>query len=366
MFCNNLRLKSCDVMIRMSFLSWNIMYGEDMLCIVPPHLLREIINRGDPAMKKWAINTITLSEQTRMQRQVFVTNTIMSVSEQKQRRIYDAKNKSTLPGKLVRTEGDPSVDDPAVNEAYDGAGWTYDLYKDVYGRNSVDDKGMTLDSTVHYSEKYDNAFWNGNQMVYGDGDGKIFNRFTIAIDVIGHELTHGVTQYTAKLEYQDQSGALNEHISDVFGSIVKQYSLKQNTKQADWLIGYGLFMPKIHGIALRSMKAPGTAYDDPLIGKDPQPGTMQDYNDTSEDNGGVHINSGIPNRAFYLIATDIGGYSWDKAGKIWYKTLDLLNANSTFEDMASCTFEAAGILFGSAEQESVRKGWDGVGITVKK
>ena len=338
-----------------------------MLCIVPPHLLREIINRGDPGLKKWAINTITLSEQVRMTRQTFV-ETVISVSEQKERRIYDAKNKSTLPGVLVRVEGGAPVNDPAADEAYDGAGWTYDLYKNVYRRNSVDDKGLTLDSTVHFSEKYDNAFWNGAQMVYGDGDGKIFNRFTKAIDVIGHELTHGVTQYTAKLEYQDQSGALNEHISDVFGSIVKQYSLKQNAIQADWLIGQGLFTPKIHGVALRSMKAPGTAYDDPLIGKDPQPATMSDYNDTTEDNGGVHINSGIPNHAFYLISADIGGYSWEKSGMIWYKTLDLLEKNSNFEDMAACTFEAAGNLFGnnSAEQESVRKGWNGVGITIKK
>lgn len=338
-----------------------------MLCIVPPHLLREIINRGDPGLKKWAINTITLSEQVRMTRQTFV-ETVISVSEQKERRIYDAKNKSTLPGVLVRVEGGAPVNDPAADEAYDGAGWTYDLYKNVYRRNSVDDKGLTLDSTVHFSEKYDNAFWNGAQMVYGDGDGKIFNRFTKAIDVIGHELTHGVTQYTAKLEYQDQSGALNEHISDVFGSIVKQYSLKQNATQADWLIGQGLFTPKIHGVALRSMKAPGTAYDDPLIGKDPQPASMSDYNDTTEDNGGVHINSGIPNHAFYLISADIGGYSWEKSGMIWYKTLDLLEKNSNFEDMAACTFEAAGNLFGnnSAEQESVRKGWNGVGITIKK
>ncbi len=338
-----------------------------MLGIVPPHLLREIVNRGDPGLKKWAINTITLSEQVRMTRQTFV-DTVISISEQKERRIYDAKNKSTLPGVLVRVEGGAPVNDPAADEAYDGAGWTYDLYKNVYGRNSVDDKGLTLDSTVHFSEKYDNAFWNGNQMVYGDGDGKIFNRFTKAIDVIGHELTHGVTQYTAKLEYQDQSGALNEHISDVFGSIVKQYSLKQNAMQADWLIGQGLFTTKIHGVALRSMKAPGTAYDDPLIGKDPQPGTMRDYNDTTEDNGGVHINSGIPNHAFYLIATNIGGYSWKKSGMIWYKTLDLLEKNSDFKDMAACTLEAAGNLFGnnSPEQESVRKGWNGVGITIKK
>ncbi len=339
-----------------------------MLGIVPPHLLREIINKGDAGLKKWAINTITLSEQVRINRQDFITTVVRSVSTQKQRRVYDAQNKSTLPGNLVLSEGGTSTGDPAVNEAYDGAGWTFDLYKNVYGRNSVDDKGLILDSSVHFSKNYDNAFWDGAQMVYGDGDGKIFNRFTKAIDVIGHELTHGVTQYTAQLVYQDQSGALNEHISDVFGSIVKQYSLKQTATQADWLIGQGLFTDKVNGTALRSLKAPGTAYDDPLIGKDPQPGTMDGYNDTTEDNGGVHINSGIPNHAFYLIAAEIGGYSWEKSGKIWYKTLDLLKTDSDFQDMADCTFEAAGILFGnqSLEQNAVVKGWTGVGITVKK
>ena len=159
---------------------------------------------------------------------------------------------------------------------------------------------MKLDSTVHYGQEYNNAFWNGEQMVYGDGDGEIFQRFTKCIDVIGHELTHGVTQYEAALEYEGQPGALNESFSDVFGSLVKQYILKQNVDKADWLIGASLFAKKVKGVALRSMKDPGTAYDDPTIGKDPQSGHMKSYVKTSSDNGGVHINSGIPNRAFYF------------------------------------------------------------------
>ncbi|CAN5593734.1 hypothetical protein BH18THE1_BH18THE1_04570 [soil metagenome] len=159
---------------------------------------------------------------------------------------------------------------------------------------------MKLDSTVHYGEDYNNAFWNGTQMVYGDGDGEIFQRFTKSIDVIGHELTHGVTQYEAALEYEGQAGALNESFSDVFGSLVKQYSLKQKVDKADWLIGNGLFGSKGRGIALRSMKRPGTAYDDPTIGKDPQPAHMKDYVKTTSDNGGVHINSGIPIDLFTL------------------------------------------------------------------
>jgi len=227
---------------------------------------------------------------------------------------------------------------------------------------------MRLDSSVHYGEGYNNAFWNGTQMVYGDGDGQIFNRFTISLDVIGHELTHGVTQYEAALEYQDQPGALNESMSDVFGSLVKQYALKQTAEKADWLIGAGLLTRKIKGVALRSMKAPGTAYDDPTIGKDSQPAHMRDYVNTSSDNGGVHINSGIPNHAFYLTAMEIGGKAWEKTGRIWYITLrDRLRESSNFQETANLTFEVAGSLFGkdSKEQKAVFTGWQDVGLPPK-
>jgi Zn-dependent metalloprotease len=230
---------------------------------------------------------------------------------------------------------------------------------------------MRLDSTVHYQTNYDNAFWNGSQMVYGDGDEalppdqRLFNRFTIAIDVIGHELTHGVTQFTANLIYMGQSGALNESISDVFGSLVKQRTLAQTAAQADWLIGAGLLAARVHGQALRSMKAPGTAYDDPVLGKDPQPAHMRDYQNVPYDSGGVHINSGIPNHAFYVTAVQIGGNAWEKAGKIWFVTLrDRLRASSDFQTAANQTLQVAGELFGtgSLEQQAVRTGWAEVGI----
>jgi Zn-dependent metalloprotease len=267
----------------------------------------------------------------------------------------------------VRKEGEAPVADVAVNEAYDGSGATYDLYFEIYGRNSIDNNGLRLDSTVHYQRNYDNAFWNGTQMVYGDGDGELFNRFTISIDVIGHELTHGVTQYEARLNYSLQPGALNESMSDVFGSLVKQYHLKQTADQADWLIGQGLLTSNVNGVALRSMKAPGTAYDDPVLGKDPQPAHMKDYVTTISDNGGVHINSGIPNHAFYLIASAIGGYAWEKAGQIWYVTLrDKLKATSNFQDCANLSYQAAGELYGvgSLEQQAVKQGWADVGLAV--
>ena len=255
-----------------------------------------------------------------------------------ERTVADAHGQETTPGTTVRTEGQAATGDAAADEAYDGLGATWDLYRQVYGRDSLDDHGLPLLGTVHYGEDYDNAFWDGSQMVFGDGDGTVFNRFTIAVDVIGHELTHGVTQFTARLDYQGQSGALNESVSDVFGSLVKQRSLGQGADQADWLIGAGLFTSSVHGVALRSMKAPGTAYDDPQLGKDPQPATMSDYVETTDDNGGVHTNSGIPNHAFYLAATAIGGNAWEGAGQVWY---DVLTGGSLPHDADFATFAQA-------------------------
>ena len=340
-------------------------------CIIPPHMLKAIAKRGDEDEREWALKSLSLSGQFRGRREVmgvFMLIDSAAATGQKRRTIYDAKHGEDLPGKLVRGEGDPPAKDVAVNEAYDGSGATYDLFKKVYDRNSIDDRGLRLDSTVHYGRDYDNAFWDGRQMVYGDGDGKLFNRFTKAIDVIGHELTHGITQYEAALVYQDQPGALNESFSDVFGSLVKQYKLKQKADKADWLIGKGLLTAKVKGVALRSMKAPGTAYDDPVLGQDPQPGHMKNYQDVDYDNGGVHINSGIPNKAFYLVATEIGGYAWEKAGRVWYVALrDRLRRRSNFQQAADLTFKVAGELFGKAsrEQKAVRNGWKGVGIIVR-
>jgi Zn-dependent metalloprotease len=338
-------------------------------------MLGKIAEQGNAAQKEKALNTIKISGQIRGQRQSIAEFPFITAAAGtgKQRSVYDLKNGSTLPGSIVRKEGDPPVKDPAVNEAYDGTGATYDLYKDIYKRNSIDNKNMPLISSVHYLKGYDNAFWNGEQMVYGDGDEdlpvpqRLFNRFTIAIDVIGHELTHGVTQNEAQLVYWDQPGALNESLSDVFGTLVKQYQLKQTADAADWIIGEGLFTENVKGAGIRSMKAPGTAYNDPVLGKDPQPAHMKDFVNTQQDNGGVHINSGIPNHAFYVVAREIGGYAWEKAGQIWYVTLrDKLQQRSDFRDAANLTFQAAGELYGngSLEQKAVKIGWEEVGIEI--
>jgi len=349
-------------------------------CIIPPYMLDSMAARGTPQQQDYARRCLASSNSLRAARERTIAGIGSPAPERataaigKERIVYSANNATNLPGQPVRGEGDPPTGDAAADEAYDGSGYTYDLYQQVYGRDSIDGDNLRLDSTVHYDRGFDNAFWDGRQMVYGDGDQdlpaeqQLFNRFTASLDVIGHELTHGVTQYTANLVYRDQSGALNEHFSDVFGALVKQRQLNQQAEVADWLVGAELFTDNVQGDAIRSMKAPGTAYDDPVLGKDPQPAHMDDFVNTSQDNGGVHINSGIPNFAFYRIAVDLGGNAWDKAGTIWYRTLTAgrLSPNAVFQDVVNLTSEVAGDLHGvgSAEQRAVNNGWAAAGLRV--
>jgi len=344
-------------------------HGNQCCFIIPEYMNKNIVKKGTEKQKEGAWKNLVLTEQLRGRRSVTgLMSSMFSVSDKLNRTIYDAGETETLPGKLVRSEDGKRTGGRTVSEAYDYSGATYNFYKDIFKRNSIDTRGMKLDSTVHYGEAYNNAFWNGTQMVYGDGDGEIFQRFTKSIDVIGHELTHGVTQYEAALEYQGQAGALNESFSDVFGTLIKQHALKQTVDKADWLIGAGLFTRKVNGIALRSMKEPGSAYNDPTIGKDPQPGHMKDFVNTTSDNGGVHINSGIPNRAYYLTATELGGNAWEKAGYIWYVTLtEKLRESSNFQKAAYMTFDVASSVYGkgSQEQKAVQKAWNLVGIKIK-
>ncbi len=346
--------------------------------ILPPQVLRNIVENGNSQQRVTALRTLATDQSFRLAR---ATYQLLEVRAQpalitaaatpvKMRTIYDAHNGTTLPGTVARSEGSRKRRDVAVNEAYDGLGDTWDFWWSVYQRNSINGEGLHLDASVHYGRNYDNAFWDGHQMVFGDGDGELFNRFTIAIDVIGHELTHGVTGDEAQLVYMGQPGALNETISDVFGSLIKQYTLGQSATQADWLIGAGLLTKDVNGVALRSMKAPGTAFDDPVLGKDDQPAHMRDYVETSEDHGGVHTNSGIPNHAFYLAATAIGGYAWEKAGLIWYEALrdPRLRNTSTFVQFAVLTEMNATRLYGqaSAELGAVRDAWRGVGVDTRR
>jgi Zn-dependent metalloprotease len=345
-----------------------------IFCIMPPYILRQIAQRGNPTQRVAAGRTLALDSTFRMLRATpgnlapRLPLGAAATPAGKRRTIYTAHNQELLPGDVVATEEKPATSrsDAAVYEAFRGLGATWDFYSEIYGRQSIDDEGMPLEATVHYGADYNNAFWNGEQMVFGDGDGEIFNRFTVSLDVIGHELAHGVTEDESGLVYMFQPGALNESLSDVFGSLIKQRAAKQTAARADWLIGAGLLTSAVNGEALRSMKAPGTAYDDPILGKDPQPDHMDNYDNTYQDNGGVHVNSGIPNKAFYQTAVDMGGFAWEKAGRIWYETLrdSALRNNTGFKRFANLTVSTATRLYGPGSDEAaiVANAWQTVGI----
>jgi len=339
--------------------------------IVPPYLLDHLARADSPRLSRApeaARQGLRQMEEVRALRAAAPPSRqgAVAVDGPLERTISDAGGTEELPGRVVRREGEPPTDDVAVTEAHDALGATHALFLEAYGRSSIDGSGLPLDATVHYGLDYDNAFWDGRRMVFGDGDGEVFRRFTASVSVVGHELAHGVTQYTTALEYEGQSGALNESVSDVFGALVEQHLLGQTADEATWLIGEGLFTDEVQGRALRSMAAPGTAYDDDVLGKDPQPAHMDDYVETTEDAGGVHLNSGIPNKAFHLVATALGGRAWERAGQVWYDAITSgdVSPTSTFAEFAAVTVAAAEARWGagSSEARATTEGWRGVGV----
>lgn len=341
-------------------------------CITPPFILTRLLDSDNQAIRQAALSTLLTTAQLRGEREVRgLIAGALATSADGRRSIFDCENGTILPlATLVRSEDDGPTTDDSVNRAFDGFGVTRTFYRDVFQRNSIDGRGMRLQGFVHRGHRYNNAFWDGENMVFGDGDGQVFADFTGSLSVISHELAHGVTEHTANLEYHNQSGALNESMSDVAGAMVQQWHLQQTADQADWLIGAEIFTPHIDADALRSMKAPGTAFDNKLFGKDPQPDHMSRFvempDTPDDDNGGVHVNSGIPNKAFYLVATGIGGNSWEAPGHIWYESLKASTATTDFQAFATTTFHKADELYGtgSPQQQAVRTAWDEVGIRV--
>jgi len=345
-------------------------------CIIPPYITDELMKSADPAVRSRAVAQIRAGSRMRAFREAAqampTLMAVLSPGKKKSRQVFDAKQSDQLPGQIVRSEGDPKLNDRTVNEAFEGAGDTYDFYDKIFQRNSLDDNGMTLISSVHVGEVDDNgnlgpmnnAFWNGEQMAYGDGDGVVFESFTKSLDVIGHELTHGVQSFTSNLKYFAQSGALNEHFADVFGILIRQWKNKETAAKANWVVGAEVIVPKPTRRGIRDMENPGTAFvNDPELGTDPQPATMANLFTGPRDRQGVHINSGIPNRAFVLTAKAIGGNAWDTTGRIWYDTLLQLNVNSQFIDCAKLTVQVA-TTHGAAAKKAVKAAWKKVGITV--
>ncbi|MFS1512209.1 M4 family metallopeptidase [Chengkuizengella sp. SCS-71B] len=250
----------------------------------------------------------------------------------------------------------------AAVDAHHYAGVAYDYFLNEHNRNSYDNRGSDFISSVHVGApeggSYINAAWVGTQWIYGDGgitsNGTEYTPFSESLDVVAHEVTHAVTDYSANLVYEFQPGALNESFSDVFGILIEA-----NYKGSpDWLLGEEIYTPDIDGDAMRYMDNP--ARD----GK--QPAHMDDFvhlpNTREGDWGGVHINSGIPNKAFYNIATEIG---LEKSGKIYYRALtQYLTSQSQFIDARNALLQSAADLYGtnSTEYNAIANGYASVGI----
>lgn len=313
---------------------------------IPPHILEHVARTtgAADAEPSPAQRSAVVSKQIRDQRR----RTPMDLAAvagprpgKSDRQIYDCQRGWNFDVELVRGEGDPAVSLESANLAYDNTGATREFYEVVLNRESIDNLGGELRINVNFGVDFDNAFWDGTRIVLGTGDNVIFVDFSKSPDVLGHELTHGVVQYTANLDYNSQSGALNEHFADVFGSLVEQRLRGEDAGTANWLIGDEVMAPDLFGEAIRSMAHPGTAYDNPILGSDPQPAHMDDYYAGPADNQGVHINSGIPNRAFYLAAQELGT---EGAGRIWYAGLQNLWPTAVFTDAATVLSAQARIL----------------------
>jgi len=356
---------------------------------IPSKLLRKLAEKADApdreALHAHLENTARLRAQRSARAKKLVT-TAPSASAARtiraanpvpgyRRSIFDAGTETELPGKRVRVEGGKPVNDIAVNQVYDNTGIALDFFLKIFGRNSIDGLGVKVESAVHFGKNFGNAMWTGEQMVYGDGDQNVTG-FTEALDIIAHELTHGVTEHliagglgVVRVPVKDrqfkeqthmlqgQAGALNESLSDVFASMVKQWHAGQNVTKANWLVGEHMLAPE-HGKAIRSMKDPGnrklTWYDDDQFR------TMDQYVDGAD----VHDSSGIPNHAFYLAAKKMGGFSWEKTGPIWYQAFATLKPKASFLDAARATIRIASLRFGSTSKEhkAVTSAWQTVKV----
>jgi Zn-dependent metalloprotease len=308
------------------------------------------------------------------------------------RKIYDMKSTQDYSkATLRRSEGEAEYPtDDSINKCYDNIGLTYDFLSKEFDRNSLDDLGMEIIAWVHYGQHWPQALWRKGRkfMIVGDGFGSdpnipsgpgpkkpiYFGNFAASLDSIAHELGHGITNATARFIYKGQSGALSESMSDVFASMVKQYTLNQSVDQADWLIGQDTFLLHQSDMGFRSLKQPGKAFiipgppgsNKPIL-EDNQVLHMNQYKVKPEydDHGGVHMYSGIPNHAFYLAATQVGGYSWEKVGRIWYMTWTRgqLAPACTFDEFAKVTVSFA-LGFGDDIAEKVRGAWSKVGVHI--
>jgi Zn-dependent metalloprotease len=343
--------------------------------IIPDDILEKL---GDKVDEETFLPDADLSKFLRENRQFLLANPELKkprrkVSHKEIRNLYDSKNQYEFTATPIATDEQIHSSKESKYPALQLANKTYDFFHNRFDLESFDNNNAPIDVHINFGQKYNNAFWDGKRMVFGNGDGTYFNTF-LTQNVFTHELAHAVTEYQCGLKYENQSGALNEHLSDVFAVCIDQQILKQKPTVASWLIGEGVFnTTKLPGAkALRSFKNE-LAYNDKLIGKDPQPKHMSNFknlpNTNDGDWGGVHINSGIPNRAFYefcvLAETEVSdertNYSWKAPVEIWFATYPRIKPINTFKEFALDTISVTKRIHPQLEKQ-IRKAWNIVGV----
>ncbi len=299
-----------------------------MICtFIPPHMSRKVAET-----RKSFSNGVKVDSSLRTERQGALASVDGPI------RVYSASSRTILPGALVQEE----------DEAADRVRGHSQVIQQLLGTEEFPD------AVVHYGKGYSNAFFNGSYLIFGEGDGHVFGDFTKALDITSHELGHALIATGPRLAYSGEPGAVNEHLADVFGTVTQQW-VTQN--QHDWRIGQEIMLDGIS--AVRDMLNPGTAYDTVLMGRDPQVGHMDQYRKVRADNGGVHINSGIPNRAFALLCETTGEPSWGRPLAMWRLAMADLKPNSTFKTLAQATWHHSGGL-----NPAVKEAWAQVGVNI--
>ncbi len=339
--------------------------------IVPGYMLAEIASRSeDPKLHASMLSTKETTARLLSEKQIKKPNEqlllpgIISARHRLHREVWDARQ-SNEKGVQLRIEGSRNSGDVDVDMCYDFAGLVFDYYAAVHDHISLDGEGLPLVSRVHFRADppaaFNSAFWNGSMMTYGSGDGVYFNSFVHRF-VAAHEFTHGVTEYLADFFKWGQAATLNEHVSDAFAALIEMWADKITADKYHWIAVKGIHREGIKSVGLRHMRYPGSAFDDPRIGKDRQPDHMSGYVQTTDDTGGAHINNGILNRAFAEFCIAVGGYAWESAAPIWFYARNHAGHKPTFASFAGQTLIACDRLGLSKHKAALEQSWQLVGI----
>lgn len=325
---------------------------------ISDHILRDVIGDED----SFELSTYLRCKRSGFKKTIsnFFVRALDTVTGKRNRDTYDCEHKTDLPGKKILSEGSQLSTDLVINAAHVNSANVFAFYQSLFNRTSLDGKGMVISSSAHYGKNYNNAFWNGSEMVYGDGDGTFFRELTRGLDVCAHEMSHAVTQFTCNLVYYAQPGALNESFSDMMGVACKHWVNKDfDPVKANWLLGDEIVGTDFPGKAIRSFK------NEQAYKGDTQPKHMKNYKWTFQDSFGVHSNSGIPNHWFYNLCLILNRPSYDRPAQIVYKAhTEYVGSMTGFKDYAKATYKAAQELYGAVEAKAVKDAWTVVGINI--